>query len=468
MAEAARLAAALALVSIAVLRTAVASEDRPQAATMCASEDGASWCSSAESRAASFVQVSQDRARVSTELHRRAHKAASDSGAAASTQVSESIRGFLAVPANVGAALAAGVMAVRTSLPFFTGERPQLAKGFTHLGTKLFDAVSMIIPEETKQSKEFEDLEQAWDEMVQALPATMESLATGITTFNAEGDISAFVGVCTSVIKELATLITSAVPGEVSTEVAKYMGALEDALDGFDEAMEAFAAGNTTAAAAAVYSGIRSAASGLLPEGLRDDETFKAVAGALDIVFEDLSRSVLTFQQHLLQSAVCWKDWVGRDRKRPDQCPSHTHYDGKHWCIHGSTGSPSLLDTSVTWKRPRGAVAPSCVDDSDFSLLRGSWCYKDCSYGSEPSGTRCKSVCMGDYPVDSPLMCGKSPGTVRTALMEMTIRIIRAFFSIKEITEQSGSAGSLQGTIASLVDLGAGFAHPKCPVLTGQ
>lgn len=304
-------------------------------------------------------------------------------------------------------------------------------------------------------------MEQAWGELVQALPATVESLATGIRAFNEEGDISAFVRVCSAVIKELASLITLAVPEEVGVEVAKYMGALEDAVEGFDEAMEAFAAGNTTAAVSAVYSGIRSAASGLLPEGVQQDETFQAVAGALDTVFQDLSKTVLEYRKHLLESKVCWKGWAGRERKRPNQCPDHMFYDGKHWCR--VRGGASLLDASVAWKKPKGAIAPHCADDGDFSELRGSWCYKDCLHGSEPSGSRCKSICMGDYWVDSPLMCGTSPGTVRTALMDMTIQTIRAVLSIKQVIEQSGPAGSLQGTISSLVDVGTSFAHPKCP-----
>jgi len=469
---AARLASAVAL-ALAVASQTASAAGRPQvAATAACTAEDASACADAGaqggSRTVSLVQVHRETERVQTELQRRAlaGRAASGSGAAAAAEISAHIRNFLAAPANVGAALAAGVMAIQSSLPLFTAERPQLARGLTILGTKLFDAVSMIIPEETKQSQEFEDFEQVWGEMVQALPGTVEGLATGIQAFREEGDSSALVRVCNTVIKELAALVTRVLPQEVGAEVAKYIGALEDAVGGFDDAMEAFAAGNTTGAVAAVYSGIRLAAMGLLPEEAQRDESYAAVVGVLDTVFQDLSKTVLMYRQHLLQSKVCWKASTAREHRRPDQCPDHMRYDGRRWCTSspgGRDGSPSLLDASVAWKRPSGSVAPRCAEDGDFSELRGSWCYKDCPYGLEASGSRCKSLCTGAYPIDSALMCGQSPGTVRAALLEMTIRTVRGFLTAKALIDESGPAGALDGTITTLVDVGAGFAHPQCP-----
>jgi len=323
----------------------------------------------------------------------------------------------------------------------------------------------MLIPEETKQTEEYQDLKLAWEETVEALPATVESLAEGIKAFKEDSDIPALMKVCTAVINELAALVSSVLPDEVSVEAIKYLGALEDAVTGFDEAMEEFTDGNTTGAVEGLYSGIKLAVSGLLPQDVQDGETYTAVVGALDSVFKGLSETVLKYRQQLLQSQVCWKDWIGRERKRADQCPEHMQFDGSHWCTRGDSGA-ALVEAAVSRKKPKGAVAPACSDDSDFSEKKGSWCYKDCPYGSSSAGTRCKSMCMGDYPIASTLMCGKSPGTIGAAIKEMAVKTVRGLFMVaSSLSGGSGLAESLPGTISSLKDLGTGFAHPKCPTL---
>jgi len=175
---------------------------------------------------------------------------------------------------------------------------------------------------------------------------------------------------------------------------------------------------------------------------------------------------VLEYQQQLLQSNVCYKRFVGREHRRPDKCPANTVFDGKSWCATTatSTAAPSLLDASASRKRKRSGAAPSCREDSDYSTQKGSWCYKACPFGTQPFGTRCRSKCMGDYPLDSPLMCGKTPGTISAALMEMTTRVLRGLFTLASLHDSESA--SLDSTIGTLVDAGKGFAHPICPMLS--
>ena len=59
-------------------------------------------------------------------------------------------------------------------------------------------------------------------------------------------------------------------------------------------------------------------------------------------------------------------------------------------------------------------------------------------------------------------MCGKSPGTVATALMEMAMKVVRAVITVAQLIDGSGLA-ALAGTVTALVDAGTGFAHPYCP-----
>merc|ERR1740121_2049576 len=316
----------------------------------------------------------------------------------------------------------------------------------------------MIIPEDTKRDPVFDEVEERWKEIMQTLP-TMDDLVEGVRKFKEDGDIAALVGVCVTVIKDLGGLVTKMLPEEVSAEVAKYIAALDDAVEGFDEAMTAFAAGNTSASVEAVYGAIRSAASALLPEDLQQDEAFRAVTSALDSVFSQLSSSVLQYQQQLLNSSVCWKQLVRRERARPDQCPDDTTFNGWYWC--SAAAAPSLLETSVQWKKMRSGSAPSCDEDGDYPTQQGSWCYKDCSAGLDAFHTRCRSVCEGEYPVDSLLLCGETPRTVSLAVMDMTSSAIRSFINIGNLI--AGSA-DLSATATSLADAGAGFAHPMCPL----
>merc|ERR1712150_82422 len=170
------------------------------------------------------------------------------------------------------------------------------------------------------------------------------------------------------------------------------------------------------------------------------------------------------YQQKLLQSSVCWKDFAPRERRRPSECPANYDWDGEHWC-HPAYDGAALLEGAVARKQPQGALPARCAEGGDFPEKRGSWCYKACPFGTEVAGPRCKSSCMGSYPVDSSLMCGRTPGTIAAAIAEMTSRTLKAGLSVASLTESVDAAAAMGGTVSSLVDAGKGFAHPKCPTL---
>merc|ERR1719203_1856776 len=318
----------------------------------------------------------------------------------------------------------------------------------------------MIIPQATKETEAYSHVQEAWEDTVQTL-TSMDDLVAGIHAFEEDGDVARLMSVCLSVIQDLQGVVTRILPEEVSAEVARYISALEDAVEGFDNAMVAFAASNTSASVEAVYAGIRSAVSTLVPEDLQQDETFSAVAGVLDSVFGELSSTVLKYQQQLQQSNVCWKQSIRREHRHPNQCPEDTTFDGNSWC--SAAAPPSLLETSVRWKKERSGSAPSCDEDSEYPEQKGSWCYKNCPASLEPAWPRrCKTVCEGALPVDSPLgLCGKTPAAVATAAMNMASEAIRAIIDIGKLID--GSA-DLSATATSLADAGTGFAHPMCPL----
>lgn len=415
-------------------------------------------------RALNLVQVRKETDRVRSDLYSRASATQTETQEA--EVLAAQMRSFMREPSNVGAALAAGLLAVHEALPLFTADPPQISKGFEQFGGSLLGAAALMIPAETMQTEAYAAFNETWSEVVASLPATVEGIAEDIESYKNDGDVQALVRVIGTAINELGSVATRLLPGPLDTQVIKFLGAVEDALEGFEGLIEAFTTGNTTGAIQTVYSGLRLAATELLPEEVVNEESFAAVVGALDSVFRDLSDTVLQYQQHLLESNVCWKDSMRRERVRPSHCPENYHWDGERWCYRGD--SPALLETSVAWKRPSGAVPSRCDDESAFHMKRGAWCYKSCPYGTEVSGSRCRSACVGAYPVNSPLLCGKSPGTVAAAIQEMLVRTLTSTLSAAGLIAESGLAGGLEGTITALVDLGKGFAHPKCPILTGE
>lgn len=128
--------------------------------------------------------------------------------------------------------------------------------------------------------------------------------------------------------------------------------------------------------------------------------------------------------------------------------------------------SPALLETTVAWKRPRGALPAICAG----SLVKhGSWCYRGCPSGYVADGTRCKAQCAGGYPIESSQMCGKTQGAISAAIAQMVAGTVRQAITISALIAAMNSSGvglavGLRGTMQALVDLGTPFAHPACPV----
>merc|ERR1712154_352929 len=107
------------------------------------------------------------------------------------------------------------------------------------------------------ESEAFLTFKDVFQETASNLPAVVESVSTAVTKFNEEGDVSALMASFSTGINELVAVSTRVLPDDVSVVVTKYLGAIEDGLEGFDAAMDAYTNGNIASAVEAVYSGIR-------------------------------------------------------------------------------------------------------------------------------------------------------------------------------------------------------------------
>lgn len=127
---------------------------------------------------------------------------------------------------------------------------------------------------------------------------------------------------------------------------------------------------------------------------------------------------------------------------------------------------PALLETTVAWKRPRGALPAICAGSLE---KHGGWCYKGCPSGYQADGTRCKARCAGAYPIESSRMCGKTQGAISAAVAQMIAGTVRQALTMSALIAAISSGGgglatNLTGVMQALIDLGRPFAHPACPV----
>jgi hypothetical protein len=132
------------------------------------------------------------------------------------------------------------------------------------------------------------------------------------------------------------------------------------------------------------------------------------------------------------------------------------------------------LDKSMQQKggddRPRrGAIPARCDKTSRFSEKQGHMCLSTCGNGFEPkSGSmKCISKCEGNFSSETPAMCGRDPGIITKAIIEMVTVVMNSAFQLSEniirMKEHGVDANSLSSTIQVFIDMGKPFANPICP-----
>jgi len=119
--------------------------------------------------------------------------------------------------------------------------------------------------------------------------------------------------------------------------------------------------------------------------------------------------------------------------------------------------------------RPRGAIPARCDSSSRYSEKHGQFCYSACGDGFEPTSTsKCISKCEGKFPAETPAMCGRDPGMLSKAIMEMITVVMNSAFTLSEniikMKEHGVDAKSLSSTVQVFIDMGKPFANPICPV----
>lgn len=236
-------------------------------------------------------------------------------------------------PTMVGTALLASLQAVQEAMVLFTATPPKITDGIAILGTRLLDGVKGMIPADVQDTGDVAEFESVWTETFTRLPTAVQSIKEDIQSFVQEGATDKLMHALETILLETGAVVSKLLPEQVGDEVAKYLGAVVDALGGIGDGVEAFGQGNTTAAIESIYQGLQAATRGLVPAEIQNDDTYKAVTAMLDSTVGQLSKHVLEYKQQLEQSNVCWKGYANRDRQRPNICEDGYNWDGEQWCL---------------------------------------------------------------------------------------------------------------------------------------
>jgi len=384
--------------------------------------------------------------------------------------IAEALKHGMLAAKIVGLSFKKAIVAIREGMKFFTSEPPEIGQGIDVLGYGIFDALTDLLPTDLLLSDDFHHFKTEWDFTMNLLPDSLDTIFVDFRQYQEDGDIASLVHVCSTVVSEICHLYTRRLPEAQGQQIARYFAGVIDILDGTALAVEQYTEGNITGAVQEIYMGIRRASMEVLQIQTLDSEPFLVVSGILDVVVGDLSTYLIKYKQHRMQSSVCWKVFRPRARVRPTHCPTDWAWDGARSCTWLARGfqakGAALLDTTLGRKRGRhrdGAVAATCDDASPYNQRAKSWCYAACPEGLEAFGGRCWSACIGQYPIHSPYICGKTEGSISDALIEMSSRIARAATSVGHLMSTYDLPRGLLHTITTLVEVGESFYNPPCP-----
>lgn len=385
-------------------------------------------------------------------------------------------------PADLGTMVAGGLSAVVSSLPHFTAKPPRIGEGLNAMGQGLLWVVDPLRVH-FNNTDTFQDFQREWLAFFDDIPEKVEGIQQQLDAYAEEGQPSVLMSAIGEILTSLSDGVVQFVPHATAQEVVKYVNAVSDILDAVGASWAGFQSGQTVQAVEDLYFALRVTVEGLVPESIRNDETYQIVIGALDGVVGDLSETALAYQRRMLEGNVCWKTQGARTRKRPHICPNDHSWDGQQFCIpHTSPMGLIGLEASVsrksggvdssTSRKQRvadGAVLAECEQGSPWSEKIGHWCYAGCPDGMEQVALQCRTVCRGAYPADDgALLCGRSKEAIVEAIAnivgEVSSSAITAGFLIDSLVKDGVDTESLVKTIAAFGEMGKPFAHQNCPL----
>lgn len=350
---------------------------------------------------------------------------------------------------DVALALKRGFAAIAAALPQFTQEFPDMPGGYSRLGGDLLDAVRAIVPADLQGTENFQSLTRNWATTVQTLPEVVPCTEEDLGEWRRNGTSDVLIRMLTESLRRLVPVATMAFPDlRVGIDIAKYLVSIGDAVEGTGEGVDLVREGQAAEGIGAIFRGLRDSTTHLMPPEMANDQNFQIIASHADAPISQIVQHFFSVQTGILNSNVCWKRTVRRDRVRPSVCPEGSTLTEQQWCL--GVG---------------GAALPALCGES--AQRRGQWCYWDCAPGYEEVNNHCRQQCGGQYPRNGPLMCGNSPGSVGFALFQMAAQTVRTALTFNGLLSEVVDLGligaeALTGTMSRFVEVSQPFRHPVC------
>ena len=382
-------------------------------------------------------------------------------------------------PSMIGSVVQKGLAAVMEAVKLFMVKPLDLGNALDVLGRGLLDAITTPVRAAFNDEPSFVKFEQEWMKFFDTAAAAVPHVASNITKYQEEGNPECVIIAISDILELLADGVVQFVPHATAMEVVKYVDAVADMLGAIGGSWTKFETGKEAEAIEDLYFAMRGVLDTVLPESVRNDETYNLIIGTLDNVMGDLSKTVLDFQRQITEGAVCWKVQENRPKQRPTVCQEGFYWNGEQFCLPKPTEQDtSLLETAVARKVdgaaegkvpiPDGAMVAHCETGGEYPEKMGHWCYALCPATMEPKGVTCKTRCGGEFPADDgAMMCGHSQGVLIEAVMNMVVSVstsaINAGLMIADMAKNGVSTDSLTSTINAFVAMGKPFAYGTCP-----
>merc|ERR1719262_674555 len=261
----------------------------------------------------------------------------------ADAHIAQCLQKRRADPNEIAATVQKGLSAVMQAVKHFMKKPAEVEKGLDIMGRELLEAVSGPIRQHYSDSEAYASFEEEWMKFFDQTAITAPSVHGNITLFQEEGRPEAVVSAISDILTLLSDGIVKFVPSETAQEVARYVDAVSDLLGAVGVSWSGFESGQEARAVEDLYFALRGVLDQVLPEDLRNDETYKLIIGTLDGVIYNLSETVLDFQRQIVEGAVCWKVQEGREKKRPSVCPEGFYWNGAQFCLPTPTQEPAAL-----------------------------------------------------------------------------------------------------------------------------
>jgi len=295
-------------------------------------------------------------------------------------QIAQTLQRSRMSPNDLANAVSGGLMAMKVAVTHLTMKPPQIGEGIRAMGKHLLLVVDPVRPL-FNNTVEFEEFEREWMQFFEEVPEKVDSVQDKLERFAEEGRPDQLVLAMGEILATLCDGVVKFVPHETATEVVKYVDAVGDIFNAVGVSWVGFESGREVEAIEGLYFGIRAAVEQMVPEDIRNDDTFKLVIGTLDAVVADLSNTVMAFQKQMVEAAVCWKIQGSRQRKRPDVCPDGYLWNGEQFCLpKPSTQSASLISLEasaariLSWSLDQRPPSPhSSLALSVWRFVRRRW-----------------------------------------------------------------------------------------------